>query len=207
MLPPPSVPIPRRVHPPQRRRGTANPTTLDDHDLGRALPSNLPAFSRNPADLDMYALSHKRRENRTSKDTTQGSTDGEALSLGDVHRFVTRATSHPRRSISGRKTKGKSIAGVRGATWGAIRPRARQLGGGSPDGNTGLGDEGRPRCAYIAVYEKGAEGTSALSAATSGATAPDKTIAELKHRDFETISTDLPEELEILLREAFSQAE
>lgn len=63
------------------------------------------------------------------------------------------------------------------------------------------------RWAYIAVYEKFTEGTSALFAPTSGATAPDKTIAELKHRDFETISTDLPEEQEKLLREAFSQAE
>jgi uncharacterized membrane protein len=72
-----------------------------------------------------------------------------------------------------------------------------------------------PRWAYIAVYEKGAvqgneksaEGTSALFALTSGATAPDKTIDELKHCDFETISTDLPEEQEKRLREAFSQAE
>jgi len=55
--------------------------------------------------------------------------------------------------------------------------------------------------------EKFTEGTSALFTLTSGATAPDKIIDELKRCDFEIISTDLPEEQEKQLREAFSQAE
>jgi hypothetical protein len=42
-------------------------------------------------------------------------------------------------------------------------------------------------------------------ALTSGATAPDKVIDELKHYDFEIISANLPEEQENKLREAFSQ--
>ena len=42
-------------------------------------------------------------------------------------------------------------------------------------------------------------------ALTSEATAPDKVIDELKAYDFEIISTNLPEEQENKLREAFSQ--
>jgi uncharacterized membrane protein len=55
------------------------------------------------------------------------------------------------------------------------------------------------------VREKVTEGTSALFALTSGATAPDKIIDELKQYDFEIISTNLPEEQERQLREAFAQ--
>jgi uncharacterized membrane protein len=55
------------------------------------------------------------------------------------------------------------------------------------------------------VREKVTEGTSALFALTSGATAPDKVIDELKQYDFEIISTNLPEEQEKQLREAFAQ--
>ena len=55
------------------------------------------------------------------------------------------------------------------------------------------------------VREKVTEGTSALFAMTSGATAPDKVIDELKQYDFEIISTNLPEEQEKQLREAFAQ--
>src|SRR5829696_6391326 len=54
------------------------------------------------------------------------------------------------------------------------------------------------------VREKVTERTSALSALTSGATAPDKIIDELKQNDFEIISTNLPEEQENKLREAFA---
>jgi uncharacterized membrane protein len=54
------------------------------------------------------------------------------------------------------------------------------------------------------VREKVTEGTSALFALTSGATAPDKVIDELKQYDFEIISTNLPEEQENQLREAFA---
>jgi uncharacterized membrane protein len=55
------------------------------------------------------------------------------------------------------------------------------------------------------VREKVTEGTSALFALTSGATAPDKVIDELKAYDFEIISTNLPEDQENKLREAFAQ--
>jgi uncharacterized membrane protein len=57
------------------------------------------------------------------------------------------------------------------------------------------------------VREKVTEGTSALFALTSGATAVDKVVDELKAYDFEIISTNLPEEQEKQLREAFAQDE
>jgi uncharacterized membrane protein len=57
------------------------------------------------------------------------------------------------------------------------------------------------------VRDKVTEGTSALFALTSGATAPDKVVDELKHYDFEIISTNLPEEQEQKLREAFAHEE
>jgi uncharacterized membrane protein len=55
------------------------------------------------------------------------------------------------------------------------------------------------------VREKVTSGTSALFALTSGATAPDRVIDELKQYDFEIISTNLPQEQENKLREAFAQ--
>ena len=55
------------------------------------------------------------------------------------------------------------------------------------------------------VREKVTEGTSALFALTSGATAVDKVVDELRQYDFEIISTNLPEEQEKQLREAFAQ--
>jgi len=55
------------------------------------------------------------------------------------------------------------------------------------------------------VRERVTPGTSALFALTSGATAPDRVIDELKAYDFEIISTNLPEEQENQLREAFAQ--
>jgi uncharacterized membrane protein len=55
------------------------------------------------------------------------------------------------------------------------------------------------------VREKVTPGTSALFALTSGATAPDKIIDELRQYDFELVSTNLPEEQEKQLREAFAQ--
>jgi uncharacterized membrane protein len=57
------------------------------------------------------------------------------------------------------------------------------------------------------VRDKVTEGTSALFALTSGATAPDKIIDELRQYDFEIISTNLPEEQEQQLREAFAHEE
>jgi drug/metabolite transporter (DMT)-like permease len=55
------------------------------------------------------------------------------------------------------------------------------------------------------VREKVTPGTSALFALTSGATAPDRVIDELRQYDFEIISTNLPEEQEKQPREAFAQ--
>jgi len=55
------------------------------------------------------------------------------------------------------------------------------------------------------VRDKVTPGTSALFALTSGATAPDKVIDELRQYDFEIISTNLPEDQERQLREAFAQ--
>ena len=55
------------------------------------------------------------------------------------------------------------------------------------------------------VREKVTEGTSALFALTSGLTALDEVVDELKAYDFEIISTSLPEEQERRLREAFAQ--
>ncbi|HKH39634.1 MAG TPA: DUF1269 domain-containing protein [Rubrobacter sp.] len=55
------------------------------------------------------------------------------------------------------------------------------------------------------VREKVTPGTSALFALTSGATAPDRVIDELKAYDFVIISTNLPQEQENQLREAFAQ--
>jgi len=53
------------------------------------------------------------------------------------------------------------------------------------------------------VREKVTEGTSALFALTHGATV-DKVVDELRQYDFEIISTNLPEEQEQKLREAFA---
>jgi uncharacterized membrane protein len=55
------------------------------------------------------------------------------------------------------------------------------------------------------VRDKVTQGTSALFALTSGATAVDKVVDELKAYDFEIVSTNLPEEQERQLREAFAQ--
>jgi uncharacterized membrane protein len=55
------------------------------------------------------------------------------------------------------------------------------------------------------VRDRVTPGTSALFALTSDATAPDKVIDELKQYDFELISTNLPEEQEKKLRDAFAE--
>ena len=55
------------------------------------------------------------------------------------------------------------------------------------------------------VRERVTEGTSALFALTSGVTALDEVVDQLKAYDFEIISTSLPEAQERQLREAFAQ--
>jgi uncharacterized membrane protein len=68
-----------------------------------------------------------------------------------------------------------------------------------------LGDVGIDDDFIRQVREKVTPGTSALFALTSGATAVDRVVEELKQYDFEIISTNLPEEQENRLREAFAQ--
>ena len=78
--------------------------------------------------------------------------------------------------------------------------------GASMGGMTGaLADVGIHDDFIKEVRGKVTEGTSALFALTSGATAVDKVVDELKQYDFEIISTNLPEEQEQKLREAFAQ--
>ena len=78
--------------------------------------------------------------------------------------------------------------------------------GASMGGMTGaLADVGIHDDFIKQVRDKVTEGTSALFALTSGATAVDKVVDELKQYDFEIISTNLPEEQEKQLREAFAQ--
>jgi uncharacterized membrane protein len=55
------------------------------------------------------------------------------------------------------------------------------------------------------VRQKVTEGTSALFTLTSGATAPEEVLDELSSYNFEIISTNLSEEQEKKLREAFAQ--
>jgi uncharacterized membrane protein len=67
-----------------------------------------------------------------------------------------------------------------------------------------LEDEGIDEEFIKRVSEKVTEGTSALFTLTSGAKL-DEVVEELKHYDFEIVSTDLPEEQDKQLREAFAQ--
>jgi uncharacterized membrane protein len=108
-----------------------------------------------------------------------------------------------------------SMAGA-GAGWGAFwgflfgliffMPFLGAAIGASMGGMSGaLADVGIDDDFIKEVREKVTEGTSPLFALTSGATAPDKIIDELKAYDFEIISTNLPEEQEEQLREAFAQ--
>jgi uncharacterized membrane protein len=105
-----------------------------------------------------------------------------------------------------------------GATWGAFWgflfgliffvPFLGAAIGAGMGGLTGsLADVGIDDDFIKQVREKVTPGTSALFALTSGATAPDRGIDELKAYDFEIISTNLPEEQEQKLREAFAHEE
>ena len=67
-----------------------------------------------------------------------------------------------------------------------------------------LADVGIDEAFINTVREKVTPGTSALFALTSGAT-EDRMIEELRQFDFEIISTNLPEEQEQMLREAFGE--
>jgi uncharacterized membrane protein len=103
-----------------------------------------------------------------------------------------------------------------GATWGAFWgflfgliffvPFLGAAIGAGMGGLTGsLADVGIDDDFIKQVRDKVTPGTSALFALTSGANAPERVIDELKEYDFEIISTNLPEEQEQKLREAFAQ--
>jgi uncharacterized membrane protein len=108
-----------------------------------------------------------------------------------------------------------STAGA-GATWGAfwgflfgliffVPLLGMAIGAGTGALSGSLADVGIDDDFVRQVREKVTPGTSALFALTSGATAPDRVIDELKQYNFEIISTNLPEEQEQQLREAFAQ--
>ena len=114
------------------------------------------------------------------------------------------------------KTRQRHSTAGAGATWGAFwgflfgliffmpfLGAAMGAGMGALSGS--LADVGIDDDFVQQVREKVTEGTSALFALTSGATAPDKVVDELRQYDFEIISTNLPEEQEQKLREAFAQ--
>jgi uncharacterized membrane protein len=105
-----------------------------------------------------------------------------------------------------------------GASWGAFwgflfgliffMPFLGAAIGASMGGMTGaLAEVGISEDFIKEIREKVTEGTSALFALTSGATAVDKVVDQLKQYDFEIISTNLPEEQEKKLREAFAHEE
>src|ERR687898_809951 len=107
-----------------------------------------------------------------------------------------------------------STAGA-GATWGAfwgflfgliffVPFLGAAIGAGMGAATGSLADVGISDDFIKQVREKVTPGTSALFALTSGATV-DKVVDELKQYDFEIISTNLPEEQEQKLREAFAQ--
>ena len=108
-----------------------------------------------------------------------------------------------------------STAGA-GATWGAfwgfllgliffVPLLGMAIGAGTGALGGSLGDVGIDDDFIRQVREKVTPGTSALFALTSGATASDRVIDELRQYDFEIISTNLPQEQEKQLREAFAQ--
>jgi uncharacterized membrane protein len=115
-----------------------------------------------------------------------------------------------------KKPKTRQLHSTAGAGWGAFwgflfgliffMPfLGAAIGAGTGALSGSLADVGIDDDFIRQVREKVTEGTSALFALTSGATAPDRVIDELKQYDFEIISTNLPEEQENKLREAFAQ--
>jgi uncharacterized membrane protein len=119
-----------------------------------------------------------------------------------------------------KKPKTRQLHGTAGAgaTWGAFWgflfgliffvPFLGAAIGAGMGGLTGsLADVGIDDDFIKQVREQVTPGTSALFALTSGATAVDRVVDELKQYDFEIISTNLPEEQEQKLREAFAHEE
>jgi uncharacterized membrane protein len=140
----------------------------------------------------------------------QGMQERELITLEDAA-----VVSWPQGNKKPKTRQLHSTAGA-GATWGAFWgflfgliffvPFLGAAIGAGMGGMTGaLADVGIDDGFVKEVREKVTEGTSALFALTSGATAVDKVVDELRQYDFEIISTNLPEEQEQKLREAFSQ--
>ena len=140
----------------------------------------------------------------------QGMQERELITLEDAA-----VVSWPQGNKKPKTRQLHSTAGA-GATWGAFWgflfgliffvPFLGAAIGAGMGGMTGaLADVGIDDDFVKEVREKVTEGTSALFALTSGATAVDKVVDELRQYDFEIISTNLPEEQEQKLREAFSQ--
>jgi uncharacterized membrane protein len=140
----------------------------------------------------------------------QGMQEREMITLEDAA-----VVSWPQGNKKPKTRQLHSTAGA-GATWGAFWgflfgliffvPFLGAAIGAGMGGMTGaLADVGIDDDFIKEVREKVTEGTSALFALTSGATAPDKVVSELQQYDFEIISTNLPEEQEQKLREAFAQ--
>jgi uncharacterized membrane protein len=120
--------------------------------------------------------------------------------------------------LGSKKPKTRQLHGTAGAgaTWGAFwgflfgliffMPfLGAAIGAGTGAISGSLADVGIDDDFIQQVRDKVTPGTSALFALTSGATAVDKVVEELKAYDFEIISTNLPEEQEQKLREAFAQ--
>ena len=100
------------------------------------------------------------------------------------------------------------VGAISGAFWGFLIGAiffVPSLGVGSGALSSPLAEVGIDDDFIRQVREKVTEGTSALFALTSGLTALDDVVEELKAYDFEIISTSLPEEQERQLREAFAQ--
>jgi uncharacterized membrane protein len=100
------------------------------------------------------------------------------------------------------------VGAISGAFWGfliGVIFFVPSLGVGTGALRSPLADVGIDDDFIKQVREKVTEGTSALFALTSGLTALDEVVDELKAYEFEIISTSLPEEQERQLRDAFAQ--
>ena len=198
-------------HPPRSRnwRGYAGEGPLLDH------PSTYIAYP-NRKEIRMATLSVLKFNDPYGAERVmialQGMQEREMITLEDAA-----VVSWPQGNKKPTTHQLHSTAGA-GASWGAFWgflfgmiffvPFLGAAIGAGMGGMTGaLADVGISDDFIKEVREKVTEGTSALFALTSGATALDKVVDELKTYDFEIISTNLPEEQEQKLREAFAHEE
>src|ERR687889_1159493 len=140
----------------------------------------------------------------------QGMQERELITLEDAA-----VVSWPQGNKKPKTRQLHSTAGA-GATWGAfwgflfgliffVPFLGAAIGAGMGALSGSLADVGIDDDFIKQVRDKVTPGTSALFALTSGANAPERVIDELKAYDFEIISTNLPEEQEQQLREAFAE--